>query len=183
MSTVTIQFVSEPDTKKEQEALDLQAIGDQDLLDPKRAQSFTELYTKDRRRLYAFIYTIVGDSVAADDIFQESSMVLWREFHKFQEGTNFSKWANAIAFNRIREFWRSRKKQGQLFDENQTELIADRMVDMEPELDHRWEVLSGCMAKLRDVDQDLFKNFYAKQYTAAQLAEKTGRSISEEKCG
>ncbi len=146
-------------------------------LDTARTQQFLELYQNDRRRLYAYIFTIVGDSVAADDIFQESSLVLWREFSKFEIGTKFSKWANAIAFNRIREHWSKKKKQTRLFDDSQSEEIGETMAEMKGELDSRWDVLQGCITKLREVDQNLFHDFYSNHFTAAQLAEKLGRSI------
>ena len=142
-----------------------------------RTQEFLSLYQEDRRRLYAYIFTIVGDSTAADDIFQESSMVLWREFDKFQSGTNFSKWANAIAYNRIREHWARNKKHKKYFDDSQAEQLAERVVDMKQELDSRWDTLQSCVKKLRDVDQSLFKDFYTNQLTAQQLSDKVGRSI------
>ena len=71
---------------------------------------FISLFEADRNRLYSYIYAYVMDHTAADDIFQETSMTLWREFEKFEEGTSFSKWANGIAFNRVRVYRRKNKK-------------------------------------------------------------------------
>ena len=151
--------------------------GTNEILDNARTQQFLELYQNDRKRLYAYIFTIVADSTSADDIFQETSMVLWREFEKFQIGTDFRKWANGIAYNRIREHWNKNKRHKKMFDDSQTEMIAEKAADMETVLDERWDTLQGCVKKLRDVDQELFNDFYSDRQTASQLSEKTGRSI------
>ena len=82
------------------------------------SHEFSQLFEADKNRLYAYIYAYVLDGSAADDIFQETSMTLWREFNKFELGTNFSKWANGIAFNRIRVFRRNNKKYQQEYVKN-----------------------------------------------------------------
>ena len=149
-------------------------------LEHTRTQEFLDLYQEDRKRLYAYIFAIVADPNAADDIFQESSMVLWREFHKFQSGTNFSKWTNAIAYNRILEHWARNKKQRKYFDDSQVEkleLLSEQITGMQDVLNSRWDTLQTCVKKLREVDQTLFNNFYTNQMTAQQLADKVGRSI------
>jgi len=149
-------------------------------LEHTRTQEFLDLYQEDRKRLYAYIFAIVADPNAADDIFQESSMVLWREFHKFQSGTNFSKWANAIAYNRILEHWARNTKQRKYFDDSQVEkleLLSEQITGMQDVLNSRWDTLQTCVKKLREVDQTLFNNFYTNQMTAQQLADKVGRSI------
>jgi DNA-directed RNA polymerase specialized sigma24 family protein len=65
---------------------------------------FVHLFNQDKNRLYAYIYALVTERAAADDIFQETCIALWKDFHKFEIGTSFSKWANGIAFNRVYEF-------------------------------------------------------------------------------
>ncbi|WP_420933485.1 sigma factor [Alteromonas sp. A081] len=68
------------------------------------AEGFERLFDANKNRLYRYVYASVWDTSAADDIFQETSLTLWNEFSKFEPGSNFSKWATCIAFNRIRAF-------------------------------------------------------------------------------
>ena len=53
--------------------------------------------------LSLFLYkgAFVLDKAAADDIFQETSVILWKEFETFEQGTSFRKWSNTIVFNWI----------------------------------------------------------------------------------
>ena len=74
-----------------------------------KIRQFEQLLEVDKNRLYAYIHAFVGDPIAADDIFQETCLTLWQEFDKFELGTNFSKWANVIAYYRIENFRRSNK--------------------------------------------------------------------------
>ena len=69
-----------------------------------RSTVFKQLFEPDKNRLYSYIYAFVSNHSMADDIFQETSLTLWNEFSKFEPGSNFSKWATCIAFNRIRAF-------------------------------------------------------------------------------
>lgn len=137
---------------------------------------FVSLFEADRKRLYAYIFAFVANAAAADDIFQETSMVLWREFEKFTPGTNFSKWANGIAFNRIREYRRSNKKMVIGLSEEVIEALVE-VKNQEKEEERRWQMLQNCRSALPENTQSLYEDFYVKNLKAQQIAEQTGRSI------
>ena len=50
---------------------------------------------------------------AAEDVFGETSVVLWREFAKFRPAADFAPWALAIAFNQVRK-WRHQRERDRL---------------------------------------------------------------------
>jgi RNA polymerase sigma-70 factor (ECF subfamily) len=142
----------------------------------KSPELFTNLFEADRKRLYAYIFAFVTNAAAADDIFQETSMVLWREFEKFTPGTNFSKWANGIAFNRIREYRRANKKKMIGLSEEVLEALVE-VQNQEQEKEKKWQVLQICRAALPDHIQNLYEDFYVKNLKAQEIAEQSGRSI------
>ena len=135
-----------------------------------------QLYEVDRNRLYSYIYAFMGDPVAADDVFQETSMVLWREFEKFIPGTSFSKWANGIAFNRVRVYRRKNKNYALGFSEEMMQTLA-KEIETEDNIETRWSALQDCRKKLRPEDQTLYDDFYVKNMKAQEIADSTGRSI------
>ena len=52
--------------------------------------SFVALFVKNQRRIYGYILTLVPDCNEADDLFQQTSMVLWEksgEFRPAKKGT------------------------------------------------------------------------------------------------
>ena len=137
---------------------------------------FISLFEADKNRLYSYIFAFMSNSVATDDIFQETSMVLWREFQKFQPGTSFSKWANGIAFNRIREYRRKNKKYAVGFSEEMLESLAEvSQKDTDEEL--KWQNLQNCRESLPEHTQKLYEDFYIKNQKAQQIADSSGRSI------
>ena len=140
------------------------------------SELFISLFEADRNRFYSYIFAFMADSVATDDIFQETSMVLWKDFQKFTPGTSFSKWANGVAFNRIREYRRKNKKYAVGFSEEMLESLID-VVENDSEEENRWSALKACREVLPDHIQNLYDDFYIKILKAQQIADKTGRSI------
>jgi RNA polymerase sigma-70 factor, ECF subfamily len=137
---------------------------------------FIALFEADRNRLYAYIFAYMMDHTATDDIFQETSMTLWREFSKFELGTSFSKWANVIAFNRIRVYRRNNNKLALgLSDELMVSLTET--ISKEDYSETRWVALQECRTHLRDEDQQLYEAFYVKNLKAQEVAAESGRSI------
>ena len=144
-----------------------------------KSELFVSLFEADRKRLYAYIFAYVMDRAAADDIFQETSMTLWREFETFELNTNFSKWANGIAFNRVRVYRRNNKHlvlglSDELMDAIENVTSKDEHLTSNS---HRWDVLQDCRAQLRLEEQQIYDSFYVKNLKAQAVADETGRSI------
>lgn len=141
-----------------------------------RTTQFIQLFEADRKRIYAYIYAYVMDKAAADDIFQETSVILWREFETFVPETSFAKWANGIVFNRVRVYRRQHNKLVLGLSETLCEQIAVANT-FDGSGEQRWQMLEDCCARLRESDQQLYVDFYVKNHTAQALAEQTGRSL------
>lgn len=137
---------------------------------------FISLFEADKNRLYSYIFAFMSNPAATDDIFQETSMVLWREFQKFQPGTSFSKWANGIAFNRIREYRRKNKKYAVGFSEEMLESLAE-VAEKSTDDELKWKKLQDCRSSLPEHTQNLYEDFYIKNQKAQQIADNSGRSI------
>ena len=64
---------------------------------PDRSEEFISLFAANQRRIYGFVATMVPRASDVDDVFQEVSMNLWRNFDEFESGTNFAAWAFSFA--------------------------------------------------------------------------------------
>ena len=157
-------------------ASDGQLINSKETMTQAAPDLFISLFESDRNRLYSYIYAYVMNHTAADDIFQETSMTLWREFEKFEPGTNFSKWANGIAFNRVRVYRRKNKKLSLGLSEELMVSISET-ISKEDYSENRWDALQECRAHLREEDQQLYESFYVKNLKAQEVADQSGRSI------
>lgn len=141
---------------------------------------FVELYETDKNRLYAYIFAFVLDHAAADDIFQETSLILWREFAQFELGTNFSKWANGIAFNSIRNFLRVGKKYALDLDDDLLETLYQNSKDESQLSDNKqekWLKLQHCTSLLPTTLKNIYSAFYVDNCKAEEVAQQTGRSV------
>ena len=72
-----------------------------------RNKQLMRLMTQHQRRIFGYIYTLVPDRHDAEDILQETSVVVCEKFEQFQPGTDFVAWACQIAYWEVR---RARQK-------------------------------------------------------------------------
>ncbi len=145
--------------------------------DPELYETFVRLFAQDSRRLYAYILAFEHDRVAADEVFQETSLILWREFPKFRQDAQFLPWATAISFNQLRKFWRQRKRDRRVFNDALLDQLAEDASLLGEELDERRLALSECVKKLPERDRQLIDLYYGTKATADVVAVQWGRSV------
>lgn len=142
------------------------------------SELFVTLFETDKNRLYAYIYAYVLDYAAADDIFQETSMTLWREFKRFEQGSSFSKWANGIAFNRIRTYRHNRNKYKLGVEDDIMQELADVISETDStESSSTWLHLKDCSSNLSAPLKKIYNAFYIEELKAKEIADHSGRSI------
>ena len=58
---------------------------------------FVQLFTHHQRRLFLYILSQVHNPVEAEEVLQETNVVIWSKSSRFQQGTNFLAWVSQIA--------------------------------------------------------------------------------------
>ena len=89
---------------------------------PRSHEDYTRLLVAHQRRIYGFIYTLVHDHSATDDILQEVAALLWKKFETFEVGTDFAAWAMRVARYKVLEWRRKQQRLPLPIDE---ELLLD----------------------------------------------------------
>ena len=77
-------------------------------------------------RLYAYILTLLADRTAADDVLQETNLVLYRKAREFAEGADFEPWAFSIARTQCLAFWKLRGRDRLVLGDDAIDRIACR---------------------------------------------------------
>ena len=77
-------------------------------------EEFIKLFTRYQRRVFLFILSQVPSPVDAEEIHQETNVIIWRKFDRFELGTNFLAWACQIANYEVLKY-RSRQRQRPAF--------------------------------------------------------------------
>lgn len=140
--------------------------------DKDRIARFSQLVTESRGRVFCFIYSMLHNMADAEDVYQQSTIVMWEKFSDFEEGTNFSSWALAIAYNKIKQFQRQSGKQRLHFDDKVVQAMAKTYSEIElarPASD-RMEGLLHCLSKLSGRQRRLLKMRYTDSVSIRELA-------------
>jgi RNA polymerase sigma-70 factor, ECF subfamily len=147
-----------------------------DRADDPQYERFVTLFAQVHDGLFAYIFALLPHWSDAQDVFQQTSLVLWRKFGRFQAETDFLAWACRIAFYEVRNFRRvASRSRLQFNDALFTQLAEDRSVEPQ-RFSQRREFLMECVAKLPDEQRALLHRAYEGELTIRQLAEELHRS-------
>ena len=144
-----------------------------------RTEAFLRLLTEHERKLALYVTGLVACPADAQDILQEGKITMWREFGKFQLGTNFPAWARKILFHRILAYRRQvKKKPVALISEATLELLHDEAESAAKE--QRWEkrekALECCLEKLKDDHREVVQLRYRDEASIERIAERVART-------
>lgn len=138
---------------------------------------FLALFTKCQGRIQAFIRTLVHDPTQADDVFQATSLVLWRSFATFRRDAEFLPWALGTARHQVLLHWRTRRRDRHVFSEALLADLADSTVTALESSEARMAALETCITGLSDRQRELLRMFYGENQRADKIARHWGRTV------
>lgn len=142
------------------------------------AEQFAELLRSNHRQLFVFIYSLVQNRADAEDVYQQTTLVLWKKFSEFTPGTNFGAWAARVAHLTARHFIRTRRRHRVYFSDGMLELMADSYSPPSSQASEvRMDALARCLEKLPRRDRQLVGSCYAEESGVAAFAKATNRTV------
>ncbi len=141
-----------------------------------RHDIFVRLLSRHSSRIFGFILSLMFNRNDADDIFQETSVVLWKRFDEFQEGTNFQAWACRIAYFHVMNFRRKHKK-SRLLSDRALEMIAEDALTHANYAELQEEALTQCLEKLAPGDREIIEQRYFRRLASKEIAKSRSKSI------
>src|SRR5690242_20571377 len=135
------------------------------------------LMTRHQRQIFSYIYVLVPNRNDAEDLLQETSVVICEKFHEFREGTDFVAWACQIAFWRIRYSRQKFARAKVVFNQDILDAVAETTAMMAGEMDERHEALELCLQKLHPRDRDLLIARYEPGGGVEEAARRSGRTV------
>ena len=142
-----------------------------------RSKQLMLLMTQHQRRIFSYIYTLVPDRHDAQDLLQETSLVICEKFNEFEIGTDFVAWACQIAYWRIRAARQKFARSKVVFDQEVVDAVAQTAATMGAELDARHEALEHCLKKLHPRDREMVLTRYEPGVSVEEAAQQSGRSL------
>ena len=135
-------------------------------------EQFVRQFSRSQLQILNFIQMLVPSPTEAEDILQETSVVLWKKWSQFDQSRNFVGWACGIARFEVFRHLRNRKHKSYL-----SEALLEKIGDValsemrsREEDQHRQEALAICFESQSSSDQHLLNERYRKEKSVAEIA-------------
>jgi RNA polymerase sigma-70 factor, ECF subfamily len=149
---------------------------------------FESLYRMHSRRVYALCLRMVGNTTEAEDLTQETFLLLFRKIHTFRSESAFSTWLHRLAVNLV--LMRLRKKSPAMVSIEATPDPNDETVSPSIDVGAPDLLLEGsidrinlerCIKQLPVGYRTIFVLHDIQGYEHNEIAEKLGRSVGDSK--
>jgi RNA polymerase sigma-70 factor (ECF subfamily) len=145
-----------------------------------REETLVTHILRHKRVLTGMITALVGDVNVAEDLFQETAVILTRKREEADEDTPFVAWARKIALNVVRDYRKKnarRNKKLRCFDDETLEAVAAVFEETEEPLwDVRREALRKCAQSLPERERAVIRRRYEGEEPIETLAGSLGMS-------
>lgn len=138
---------------------------------------FLSYFAKDHQRIFGYILSQLPRRSDAEDVFQQTSLVLWQKFSAFDQERDFFPWACGVAFYTVKNFLRVSGRSRLRFNDDLLKVIADERVAADPRLQLYSDMLDSCLQRLNEKDRDLIRNTYSGEKSIKEMAESLGRAV------
>jgi RNA polymerase sigma-70 factor, ECF subfamily len=141
-----------------------------------RQAEFVRLLSQHSSRIFGFLLALCVNRTDAEDVFQNTSVVLWEKFDTFERGTNFLAWACRIAYFEALYDRRKSRRVKTLSDAAWEALASDALQRSDAREEHQ-ETLADCLQKLKPADRQLLHEKYFLQRSVADIAAAGAKSV------
>lgn len=139
-------------------------------------EQFVRSLTEYQSRLYTYILAMLGDPNAADDVFQNTNVAIWRKAEGYAEGTHFWAWISRIAHFEVMAYRKRRQRDRLVFDDALLADIAEEAARQTDLVNADLAALHRCMEKLTSLDRKLVQTRYSPGGSVKRLAEMLGKT-------
>lgn len=160
--------------------LPIETSGREDALQGERDPVlFAALLRESRSRVFGYLLALVQNLSDAEDLYQQTALVLWEKFGQYQPGSEFSAWATSIAHFNAVNFMRRQSRRRMLFnDAVLTRLVETQASIRDTEVSARSEALKRCLETLSSNHRRLLRLRYHGEHSMEQIAKQESRSVA-----
>jgi RNA polymerase sigma-70 factor (ECF subfamily) len=123
---------------------------------------FIERFLRSQDRIYAYIVTLLPNRADAEDVFQQTSLILWKKWQEFDPARDFVAWACGIAHYEVRNFLRKQPDKARVYlSEDLLEEVGRLRSEQQDMLEARRSALRRCLDRLGQAHRELLERCYA----------------------
>jgi RNA polymerase sigma-70 factor, ECF subfamily len=142
----------------------------------KTNEEFLKLFLRHQGDLRAFLGSVVRDRAAADDLFQEISLVLWQSFGHYDPARPFGAWARGIAVKKVLQGREKTRRLPLAFSPQAIQAVVDAY-DRTEHLSPDPTALRECISKLPPRSQSLLALRYERSLKLGEIAREVGSTL------
>ena len=136
---------------------------------------FHRLFIQGQQRIFGYILTLLPRLTDAEEVFQQSCVVILGKAAQYTPGTDFVRWACQIAQYEVYNYRRRQQHERLCFNDALLDQIAARCQARGDLLDAELDALKKCVQRLSASDRHLIQNRYSRKITSKVLAAELGR--------
>jgi RNA polymerase sigma-70 factor, ECF subfamily len=137
---------------------------------PAATRDFVDLMTQHQGRLYGYVLSLSGDPDAANDVLQETNIVLWKQSSQFQPGSNFKAWAFRIAHFQFMAYRQKRLRDKVLFSHDLLSMLATEAKEIDESHEQRAIALEKCLELMPPRSREAIRLRYADELKVDEMA-------------
>lgn len=136
---------------------------------PLDRKSLAVLWTQAQPSVAAFIRSLVPDYHQAQDLLQQTAVIVFEKFDAFDHQRPFVAWAIGIARIQVMRHRQGRGRDGLVFNSEQVDRIVQAFESIDSELDVMRDALAACIDELPDRNRRLIRLRYGHQMSVAGI--------------
>lgn len=142
--------------------------------DPLRYELFVKQLLEHEPSVRAFLRGLLPSWQDVEEVTQEASLVAWRKFADFEQGTSFGGWFLTIARYEAMSYRRRLARSPLVFSEDVWSLLAAEAAQ-EEDRPMRREHLENCLQKIDPASRELLMKVYSPGVVMREVAKQSGR--------
>jgi len=140
---------------------------------PDHQQQVLQLFVRHQTRIKGFIVSLMGDFAAAEDVLQETFLVVQQKAAGFELNSNFVAWAFQIARFQVMKAQGQRRRAAERFSDEALETLAASAPEQGLD-ESKLAVLPRCLDRLAPQARRLVDLFYEHEHKPQEIARMMG---------
>jgi RNA polymerase sigma-70 factor (ECF subfamily) len=142
-------------------------------------EQFVERFIRSQERIYAYVATLLPNRTDAEEVFQQTCLILWKKWREFDPARDFVRWACGIAYLEVRNALRKQRSAGRVgLSEELLADLAQTRLESHDLLEGRRLALAECLERLDPSKRALLERCYAGKDDIKHIAAEVGKTAN-----
>lgn len=141
-------------------------------------QQFLEEFVACQRRVYLYLLAQTADPQAAEEVLQNTNVVVLSKWRDFTIGTSFLAWVYRIASLELLKHRQRHRRSRLKFDDEFINSVTEAVEQLNEVSEERRRALAVCLGKLRPRDREMIQLRYQLGGDGKTLSERLSRPVN-----